>query len=335
MKYDVFLSHASEDKDSFVRNLSAVLKQFGVRVWYDEFSLKIGDSLSRSIDKGLSESNYGLVVLSKHFLKKDWTDYELRGLLAKELGKNKVVLPIWHDISRDDVLKFSPTLADKLALATNGLLPSQIAVKIIEVIRPDLFEKIMRRAVYISHKNNSKVSLVEVEKIKFGPPKHKDLPFNLISRVRLIRASLLEVYPHSMQYWIDGFRGDAHPSREIRIWEHISSCYLEFTAMTRLTHEQRKTTYSILTALSCGAENQDKLDKEFLELPDDSKEKLLNLWNLAVPAYDVKDEEFPLDYCATKEDIESLKSTDLESFPHDFPDELVFDLLSQSPLEDA
>jgi len=76
-------------------------------------------------------------------------------------------------------------------------------------------------------------------------------------------------------------------------------------------------------------------EREFLALPDGSTEKLLNLWNSAVPAYDVKDEEFPLDYCATKEDIESLRRTDLESFPHDFPDELVFELLRQSPLEDA
>ena len=58
--WDVFISHASEDKSEFVRALSRQLRAFGVKVWYDEFSLKVGDSLSRSLDKGLANSNYGL-----------------------------------------------------------------------------------------------------------------------------------------------------------------------------------------------------------------------------------------------------------------------------------
>ena len=78
MKYDVFISHASEDKDLIVRPLVTMLEKLSVRVWYDEFSLKLGDSLSASIDKGLLESRFGIVVLSKSFLKKNWTDYEYR-----------------------------------------------------------------------------------------------------------------------------------------------------------------------------------------------------------------------------------------------------------------
>jgi len=58
-KWDVFICHASEDKDAFVRPLAVALRQLGVSVWYDEFSLEVGDSISRSIDKGLAESAYG------------------------------------------------------------------------------------------------------------------------------------------------------------------------------------------------------------------------------------------------------------------------------------
>src|SRR5215468_6161630 len=66
MLFDVFISHASEDKDDLVRPVAAALQQNRVEVWYDEFSLRAGDSLRRSIDIGLSKCRYGVVVLSKH-----------------------------------------------------------------------------------------------------------------------------------------------------------------------------------------------------------------------------------------------------------------------------
>lgn len=333
MKYDVFISHASEDKTDLVRSLSSLLKAFGVRVWYDEFSLKVGDSLSRSIDKGLSGSNFGLVVLSKHFVKKDWTDYELRGLIAKEIGKEKVILPVWHEINRDDVLAFSPTLADKFALTTDGLSNTQIAVKIIEVVRPDLLEKIIRRASHIKQKLSAKTESIEIEKIKFGPPMHDELPFTLVSRVRLIRAALLEVNPHSMKHWIDGFRADAHPSREVRIWEHISSCYLEFVTMTRLTYEQRVTVCDIYMAISCGVKEED-LESKFSSLPEGAQEKISKLWKYPEPIYDIEDDNFPLDYETSKEGIDKLKIGDTEYFPYDIPDELVYELLGQSAVNE-
>ena len=77
-KYDLFISHASEDKDSLVRPLAILLERLSVKVWYDEFSLKLGDDLSLSIDRGLQASRYGLLILSKSFLAKNWTDYEYR-----------------------------------------------------------------------------------------------------------------------------------------------------------------------------------------------------------------------------------------------------------------
>lgn len=114
--YDVFISHASEDKEDFVRPLAEKLAAAGVEVWYDEYTLKFGDSLRRKIDAGLRDSRFGLVILSPSFFKKDWTQHELDGLVAKEIGGGKVILPIWHRVTRDEVVAQSPTLADKLAL---------------------------------------------------------------------------------------------------------------------------------------------------------------------------------------------------------------------------
>ena len=118
-EYDVFISHASEDKDGFVRLLFEQLRDRGYRVWYDEFSLRMGDGLRRSIDYGLANSRYGIVVISPNFLRKEWPQRELDGLTAKEINGSKSILPIWYQVNRDDVLRYSPTLADRLAVAYN------------------------------------------------------------------------------------------------------------------------------------------------------------------------------------------------------------------------
>ncbi|MBC8394589.1 MAG: toll/interleukin-1 receptor domain-containing protein, partial [Deltaproteobacteria bacterium] len=86
-EWDVFISYAWEDKERFVRPLAEYLISIGVNVWYDEMTLIVGDSLSRSIDQGIIHAKYGVVVLSKPFLSKGWTDYELRGLIVKEVEK--------------------------------------------------------------------------------------------------------------------------------------------------------------------------------------------------------------------------------------------------------
>jgi hypothetical protein len=88
--YDAFISHASEDKTSLVRPLAKALGAMGFRIWYDEFELRVGDSLRQSIDRGLVNSRYGVVVLSPSFFAKNWPQYELNGLTAPELeGHNR------------------------------------------------------------------------------------------------------------------------------------------------------------------------------------------------------------------------------------------------------
>jgi len=134
-EFDVFISHASEDKDEVVRPLAVALQASGLRVWYDEFELKIGDSLRRKIDKGLANSRFGIVVLSKSFLGKGWTNYELDGLVTRAVGGEQILLPIWHSITKQEVIKFSPSLADKLARNTATHTVDEIATEIIEVIR--------------------------------------------------------------------------------------------------------------------------------------------------------------------------------------------------------
>jgi hypothetical protein len=134
MNWDAFISHASEDKEDFVRALAAKLREEGLRIWYDEFTLTVGDSLRRSIDRGLANSRFGIVVISRSFLQKEWPQKELDGLVAREIGGVKVILPVWHNISAAEVLSYSPLLADRLAASSNEGL-EQVAKKLFEAMR--------------------------------------------------------------------------------------------------------------------------------------------------------------------------------------------------------
>lgn len=134
VEYDLFISHASEDKDEFVRPLAETLENIGVKVWYDEFTLKVGDSLRKSIDHGLVKSRFGTVILSSAFCSKNWTQYELDSMVAREMNGYKMILPIWHKITKNEVINFSPAIADKVALNTSLQSIEEIAGALAEVI---------------------------------------------------------------------------------------------------------------------------------------------------------------------------------------------------------
>lgn len=117
-QWDVFISHASEDKEEIVRPLANALQEAGLQVWFDEYTLRVGDSLRRSIDKGLAQSRYGVVIISEPFLQKEWPQKELDGLIAREIDGHKVILPVWHNVSLETVRTNSPLLADRLATSS-------------------------------------------------------------------------------------------------------------------------------------------------------------------------------------------------------------------------
>ena len=133
-EYDIFVCHATEDKDAVARPLAAALAARGVAVWYDEFELQVGDSLRRKIDLGIAASRFGLVILSHPFFVKGWTQYELDGLVTRVTDGKQVLLPVWHEISKDEVSAHSPSLADKVALKTSDSTINEIADQIAEVI---------------------------------------------------------------------------------------------------------------------------------------------------------------------------------------------------------
>lgn len=118
--WDFFICHATEDKEEVARPLADALTLRGFHVWYDEFSLTLGDSLRERIDHGLAKSRFGIVILSPNFFAKEWPKKELDALVGREVqSKKKIILPIWHNVDHKTVAKFSPLLAGKIAASTS------------------------------------------------------------------------------------------------------------------------------------------------------------------------------------------------------------------------
>lgn len=131
--WDLFVSHASEDKDDFVRPLVHKLRERGLEVWYDELTLKLGQSLRESIERGLKHSRYGLVVLSRAFFSKEWPRRELDGLATREIGGRQVILPVWYNVTFEEVRGYSPILADRFAASSSQGMDTIVA-KVLEVV---------------------------------------------------------------------------------------------------------------------------------------------------------------------------------------------------------
>ena len=125
--WDVFISHAWEDKEAIARPLAQALEAKGLRVWFDEFTLSVGDRLRRSIDKGLACCKYGIVILSPTFFAKEWPQKELDGLIQRENKGEKVILPVWHNINAEQIAGFSPSLADRIGVRSDVGLERVVA----------------------------------------------------------------------------------------------------------------------------------------------------------------------------------------------------------------
>lgn len=142
-KYDVFVSHAWEDKEDFVDEFVSELRKQGLKVWYDTDKLKWGDSMREKIDNGLSKSRYGVVVLSPNYIAehKYWTKTELNGLFQVETINGKTILPIWHNLTKKQVTEYSPIIADRKAMTTALMTPAEMASELKDLFAPENTEE--------------------------------------------------------------------------------------------------------------------------------------------------------------------------------------------------
>ena len=135
-EYDVFVSHAWEDKEAFVNDFVDELRAKGAKVWYDQTQMKWGDSMRAKIDDGLRKSKFGVVILSPDYIAdhKYWTKAELDGLFQMESINGKTLLPIWHNLTKKQVMDYSPIIASKLAMTTATMTSSEIAEELMKLL---------------------------------------------------------------------------------------------------------------------------------------------------------------------------------------------------------
>lgn len=139
MGYDLFISHASEDKATFVHRLVEELQSFGLKVWYDRAELRLGRPLREQIDAGLAAAAHGVIVLSKAFFAKNWPQAELDALHARVMSAPSgqvLLIPVWHGVSQKDVEQFSLLLAPLYA-ANSGDGVTAVAGSIFSSLRPE------------------------------------------------------------------------------------------------------------------------------------------------------------------------------------------------------
>ena len=131
-----FISHDSRDKDVFVRELAKLLNTLLHPVWYDEFSLNVGDSLRENIERGLKDSKKCILILSPNFLSNNgWGKAEFDSIYTREIIEHKnIILPIWHNVGQREVYAYSPRLADRFGLNSAEGVPA-LATKLVMAIK--------------------------------------------------------------------------------------------------------------------------------------------------------------------------------------------------------
>lgn len=253
MKYDLFISHASEDKDQIVRPLAQKLENLGVNVWYDEFTLDFGSSISRSIELGLRDSKFGLLVLSENFINKNWPDIEYRALLSRHISEKHVILPLFYNISFDKLEKFSIFLKDIKGLNISKDNLNEIAIHILKKVRPDIYRKRMFEGEFNKLLQKAKPRIMDLDDII--PQKE---PLSQLSQQQRLRClniyhgigKLLNISPEE---FVKGFEFDLLPEREIRIWELMNLCYLNAIELyPRASDDEKRDFFEIILAIGSG-----------------------------------------------------------------------------------
>ena len=273
-KNDIFISHASEDKGVIVRPLAIILERLSIRVWYDEFSLQLGDSLIASIDKGLHESKYGLVVVSNAFLSKGWTDYEYRSLMTREIDGERVILPLWYDVTKEDVKNYSLYLADIKALPILTGNMWTVILAILRVVRPDIYQELRMRGMLRKTITEGSSKVVKMSEIKRATSKQSKFTKQQLLRSKAVFYGIGKHLKRSFDDYVNQYELDFVPERELQSWEIMNACYLEMLERhADATSRDREDYFKVLVALSVG---YSKIDG--VQLCNAEIEEIVALW---------------------------------------------------------
>ncbi len=286
--WDIFVSHAREDKVNFVDPLAERLNELAIRVWYDKFILLPGDRLSEKIAEGLAKCRCGLIVISKSFIGKPWTSYELSGLINRFIEEGTKLIPIWLNVSRSDISKFNPALTDIFAIEGNPDNIEACALEILRVVRPQLHENItmLSNLGFTVKRTDSLLS----EDIKEGPIRHHDLPESLLVRIQNVWFATRNIISSPLADMIIGFQRDLRPEVEVEVWERIvSAIYIAMDILQTNKIEIKKQVLKIILSFSAGGHEQVFKDTESGKLDKTITYAAGKAWLKAVPPVTIAD----------------------------------------------
>ena len=128
-EYDVFLSHANKDKADLVDELNDSLEKLGVKIFYDKKSLEWGDKWKDRILDGTKKAEFAIIVISENFFDREWTEKELNEFLNRQnRNGQKLILPIVHNITNEDLRNKYPSVADIQAIDSKAYSCDEIAL---------------------------------------------------------------------------------------------------------------------------------------------------------------------------------------------------------------
>ena len=128
-EYDVFISHANKDKEDLIEELYQSLNALGVKIFYDKESLEWGDNWKDRILKGTKKAEFAIIVISENFFDREWTERELAEFLNRQnRNGQKLILPILHNITAEQLKEKYPLVADIQAIDSSKYSCDQIAL---------------------------------------------------------------------------------------------------------------------------------------------------------------------------------------------------------------
>ena len=138
-KFDLFISYSHANKEELVEPLVEALQAAGIRVWFDKLAISIGDSITDKINEGLREARFGLIVISKAYFDSNWARRELNAFFKKQITlKKKFVLPLWYQISMEELFDHFPMLVDyKAIIIDDPSVLSQAVSQINELVQTE------------------------------------------------------------------------------------------------------------------------------------------------------------------------------------------------------
>lgn len=254
-KWDIFISYASEDKDTIAIPLAELLRNEGLRVWFDRFELRAGDSISQSIEIGLANSRVGVVILSQTSLHKNWTKYEIAALKQLYINFARRIVPVWKDIGPNEIKKTDPGLLDIRALSTKELSTEEIAYEIISVASPALFGQINAKSTWKAFHDVAQVEAIPLNELKRGPRQRQKLGAESLSRIRVLHSVFYEVLKDELETWIDNFCRDLNYEDEILEWERMAALFLDWTSSvgnSNISGSERRAMYEVVFMVMSG-----------------------------------------------------------------------------------